>query len=181
MELGGKEIGMVITIIKDSSQTNGKSFDMKWEVFSGPESPPVHIHPHAVETYEILDGEMEFFIKGKWIKAVKGEKLRVEKGQPHTFRNNSGSSAFVYNTHQPAMNFEGFFRGLHDFSQSGLIKDDKMSLKAVLGIATLYTRYSDEIVSVKPPAFVFKIFSFLGKLFGIDYRGNASLPDLEVQ
>lgn len=181
MKLGGKEIGMAMTIIKDSYQTNGKSFEMKWEVFSGPGSPPVHIHPNAVETYEILEGEMEFYIGGKWKKAKKGDKLRVEKGQPHTFRNNSGSSAFVYNTHQPAMEFEGFFRGLHDFSKSGLVKDDKMSLKAVVGIAMLYTGYSDEIVSVKPPAFVFRFLSFIGKLMGINYKRNVPFPGLKVQ
>lgn len=170
MELGGKEIGMAMTIVKNASQTNGKSFEMKWEVYSLPDTPPVHIHPNAIETYEILDGEMEFFIGKQWIKAKKGDKLRAEKGEPHTFRNRSGKSAFVYNTHQPAMDYEGFFCGLHNFSRSGLVKDGKMSFKAVLGIATLYTNYSNEIVSVKPPAIVFKILSFIGRRMGIDFK-----------
>ena len=181
MELGGKEIGMAMTILKNSAETNGKSFEMKWEVFSGPGSPPIHIHPYAIETYEILEGEMELYINGNWINARKGDKLQVEKGQPHTFRNNSGASAFVYNTHQPAMNFEGFFRGLDDFSKSGLIKDDKMSFKAVLGIARLYTRYNKEIVSVKPPAFLFRLFSLMGKVMGINYKRDETAPKLNVQ
>lgn len=180
MELGGKEIGMAMSIEKTSSQTHGKSLEMKWEIFPGPGSPPVHVHPNAVETYEILEGEMEFYIGGQWIPAKKGDKLRVEKGQPHTFRNNSEASAFVYNTHEPAMDFEGFFRGLHDFSKSGLIKDDKMSFTAVLGIATLYTKYSAEIVSVKPPAFVLRVFSLLGKLIGINYKGRLPAPQVNV-
>lgn len=179
MELGGKEIGMAMSIVKDSSQTNGKSLEMKWEVFSGHASPPVHIHPHAIETYDILEGEMEFYIGGKWIPAKKGDKLRVEKGQPHTFRNNSGSSAFVYNTHQPAMEFEGFFRGLHDFSKSGLVKNGKMSFKAILGIATLYTGFNKEIVAVKPPAIVFFVLSLFGKAMGINFGRKIPAPPLE--
>ena len=50
-------------------------------------APLLHIHPEAIETYEILDGEMEFFVKDKWINAKKGDKLTVQKGIIHALRN----------------------------------------------------------------------------------------------
>lgn len=115
-------------------------------------------------------GGNKVFLGGHWIKAHKGDNLRVEKSEPHTFRNHSGRSALVYNTHQPAMDYEGFFCGLHNFSRSGLVKEGEMSYKAFLGIATLYSNYSNEIVSVKPPAYVFNLLNFVGKRMGIDFK-----------
>lgn len=169
-KLGNESIGMTMVFLNDDKQTDGKSFDMEWEVFPGADGPPIHIHPHAIETYEILEGEMEFYLDGKWVKAKQGDKLQAEIGQPHTFRNKSDRIARVYNTHQPAMNFKGFFTGLHDFSQSGLVRDGKMTFKGMLGISTLFTNYPKEIKSLNPPSFVMKILSTVGKSMGINFK-----------
>ena len=169
-KLGNESIGMTMVFLNDEHTADEKSFNMEWEVFPGADGPPLHIHPHAIETYEILEGEMEFNIDGKWIKAIKGDKLQAEIGQPHTFRNRSNSIARVYNTHQPAMNFKGFFSGLHDFSQSGLVKDGKMTFKAMMGIATLFTNYPSEIKTVTPPNFVMKILGTIGRTMGINFK-----------
>lgn len=170
MKLDCTEIGMMMTIVKDAHQTGGRSLEMEWEVLPKAGEPPVHIHPHALETYEILEGEMEFYVNGKWTRARKGDKVQVEKGEPHTFRNQSDRIVRVYNTHQPAMNFEGFFTGLHKFSNSGLIKNGKITFKGMMGLSTLYNSYPDEIVSVKPPAMAMKLLGGLGKLMGIHFK-----------
>lgn len=169
-KLGNETIGMTMVFLNNETHTDGKSFDMEWEVFPHADGPPIHIHPNAIETYEILAGEMEFYINGKWIKATKGDKLVAEMGQPHTFRNRSNDIARVFNTHQPALNYKGFFTGLHNFSQSGLVKKGKMTFKGILGISTLYTNYPNEIVSINPPAFVMKALSRLGKILGINFK-----------
>lgn len=67
-----------------------------------------------------------------------------------------------------AMEFESFFKGLEAFSKSGLVKDGKMTLKSILGISTLWTNYPTEIRSVQPPAFLMRIFSFIGILMGMN-------------
>jgi len=169
-KLGNETIGMTMVFLNESTLSDGKSFDMEWEVFPGADGPPIHIHPHAIETYEILEGEMEFYLDGQWIKAIKGDRLKAEIGQPHTFRNKSDAIARVYNTHQPAMDFKGFFTGLHDFSQSGLVKEGKMTFKGMLGISTLFTNYPKEIVSVNPPAFIMKVLGTLGRAIGINFK-----------
>jgi quercetin dioxygenase-like cupin family protein len=169
-KLGNESLGMTMVFLNDETRPDDKSFDMEWEVFPNTDGPPIHIHPHAIETYEILEGEMEFYIDGQWLKARQGDKLVAEIGQAHTFRNKSNAIARVYNTHQPAMNFRGFFTGLHNFSQSGPVKNGKMTFKGILGISTLFTNYPKKIVSVNPPAFVMKVFSWLGKAVGINYK-----------
>jgi mannose-6-phosphate isomerase-like protein (cupin superfamily) len=170
MQLDCTELGMVMTIVKSSKDTDGKSLEMEWVLSPNSGGTPVHIHPAATETYEILSGELEVFKRNKWTTAKAGEKVTIEKGVPHTFKNTTNEFVRVYNTHQPAMEFEGFFRGLHKFAKSGLVEDGKMTFKSIIGISTLWTNYSKEIVSVKPPSFVMKVLGFYGRLTGMNFK-----------
>lgn len=170
MQLDCTELGMVMTIVKNSNDTGGKSLEMEWTLSPNSGGTPIHIHPAAIETYEIISGQLEVFKKDKWITARAGEKITIEKGEPHTFKNITQEYVRVYNTHQPAMNFEGFFKGLHKFSKSGLVKNGKMNLKSIIGISTLWTNYSQEIVSVNPPSFVMRAMGALGRMMGMNFR-----------
>lgn len=159
-----------MTIVKTSEDTAGKSLEMEWLLSPNSGGTPVHIHPYAIETYEILSGELEVFKKDKWMTLKAGEKVTVEKGEPHTFKNITDEFVRVYNTHQPAMEFENFFKGLHKFAKSGLMKNGKMTFRSIVGLSTLWTNYPKEIVSVKPPAFVMKVMGAYGKLTGLNFK-----------
>lgn len=54
-------LGMKFTVLQASSDTGGKSLDLHWELLSkcNMKDPLVPVHPHAIETYEVLEGEME--------------------------------------------------------------------------------------------------------------------------
>jgi mannose-6-phosphate isomerase-like protein (cupin superfamily) len=52
---------------------------------------------------------MEFFVKDKWMNAKKGDKLKVQKGITHAFRNPTKNIVTVYNTQQPALRIEYYF------------------------------------------------------------------------
>lgn len=170
MQLDCTELGMVMTIVKTSKDTDGKSLEMEWTLSPNSGGTPIHIHPTAIETYEILSGELEVFKKDKWITAKVGEKITIEKGEPHTFKNTTDEFVRVYNTHQPAMRFEDFFKGLHKFAKSGLVKNEKMNFKSLVGISTLWTNYSKEIVSVKPPSFIMRVLGAFGRLIGMNFK-----------
>lgn len=170
MQLDCTELGMVMTIVKTAKDTNGKSLEMEWRLSPRSGGTPVHMHRNATETYTILDGELEVFKKDKWITARVGDTVTIEKGEPHTFKNITDEFVRVYNTHQPAMAFEDFFKGLHKFAKSGLVKDGKMSFKAIVGVSTLWTNYPNEIISVKPPSFVMKALGAYGRLTGMNFK-----------
>jgi len=55
-------LGMIFTVLKTGNDTGGRSLDLHWELLPGcnMKDPLVHIHPHALETYEVLEGEMEY-------------------------------------------------------------------------------------------------------------------------
>ena len=154
-------------IKKTAAETNGQSFEMEWEL--GPQAGLgriIHIHPHAIETYELLQGKFDVYINGNWRTLSLGEKVAVEKGIPHTFRKTGNDTTRVYNTHQPAMRFDQFFEGMYKLTNSDGGKSNKMTLKAILYLSILYTSYKDEIQSVRPPNAIMQVFGFIGRSLG---------------
>ena len=159
-------LGARFAIKKTASDTDGESFDMEWELDPKTGGTPVHIHPHATESYEVLEGDFDVFVDGKWQTLSQGESASVEAGIPHTFRNTSSSTTRVYNKHQPAQKFDEYFEGLSMLVERGIITSDQMTPKAILYLAVLMTTYKEEIVSVSPPDVIMKILGFIGRLFG---------------
>jgi len=154
-------------IKKTATETNGQSFEMEWEL--GPQAGLgriIHIHPHAIETYELLQGKFDVYVNGNWRTLSVGEKVAVEKGVPHTFRKAGNETTRVYNTHQPAMRFDQFFEGLYKLTNSGVSKSNQMTFKAILYLSVLHTSYEDEIQSVSPPNAIMQVFGFIGRLLG---------------
>lgn len=74
-------LGMKFTVLQTNSDTNGKSLDLHWDLLPGcnMKDPLVHIHPNAIDTYDIL-GEMEFFIKDTW---QAGPSMNTAKAKPY--------------------------------------------------------------------------------------------------
>lgn len=159
-------LGTKFLIKKTAAETNGQSFEMEWELSPQTGGTPVHIHPYAIETYEVLHGKFDVYVKGNWQTLSAGDKVTVEKGVPHTFRNASDQTTQVYNTHQPAMKFDQYFEGLYKLANSGVIKSDQMTFKAILYLSVLMTSFKDEIRSVKPPSAVMQVFGLIGRLLG---------------
>jgi mannose-6-phosphate isomerase-like protein (cupin superfamily) len=169
-------LGMIFTVVKSKADTNGKSLDLHWELLPqcNMVDPLFHIHPEAIETYHVLEGEMEFFVKDKWIKAVKGDKLAVEKGVKHTFRNPSDKVVKVYNTHEPALNMEDYFEDVCrviDRVTNNRTKEVRMkSLKTILLLGVLMNNYRREIIAVNPPDFLVRNMGRLARIMGMDYK-----------
>lgn len=139
-------LGMKFIVLKTSADTDGKSLDLEWEILPGcnMKDSLIHIHPNAIETYEILEGEMEFFVKDKWTTLKKGGKLIVEKGVLHSFRNATNKIVKVYNTHQPALRMENYFEGVckavNEVTDNQK-KELKMNLKSKLYLSVLVNQY----------------------------------------
>ncbi|MFZ6024490.1 MAG: cupin domain-containing protein [Bacteroidota bacterium] len=167
-------LGMRFTVLANGTQTNGRSLDLHWELLPGcnMKDPLVHQHPHAIETYEILEGEMEFFIKDKWVKAEEGDKLSVPAGVAHTFRNPTGKTVKVFNTHQPALEMEAYFDDVCkvlDKVTDNRTNKFNMNFKAKLYLGVLMNKYRNDIIAINPPDFAVRILGIIGKLIGIRY------------
>ena len=134
--------------------------------------PLVHTHPNAIETYDILEGEMEFFIKDKWIPTRKGDKITVPIGVKHAFRNSSQDIVTVFNTHQPALRMENYFEDVCkvlDKVTENRKKDFKMDLQTMLYMGVLMNNYRNEIIAKNPPDIAIKLLGFIGNQLKLMY------------
>lgn len=167
-------LGMKFTVMQSSADTSGKSLELHWDLLPGcnMKEPLIHTHPNAIETYEILEGEMEFFIKDKWVPAKKGDHITVEKGVTHGFRNPTDKLVKVFNTHQPALAMENYFEDackVLDKLTNDRKEQFKMNMKARLYMSVLMNKYRNDIIAKSPPDFAIKFLGFIGKLMNVTY------------
>jgi mannose-6-phosphate isomerase-like protein (cupin superfamily) len=74
--------------------------------------PLPHVHPHNVEVFGVLEGEVELLFGSEWRTVRAGESVTVPAGARHTFRNHSGRFAAFRNVHDPHHEFEAYLRKL---------------------------------------------------------------------
>jgi quercetin dioxygenase-like cupin family protein len=157
-------------IERTGRETDGELLQIRFHIESTTgDSPPLHVHPDAEESYEVVSGVLDVNVEGDWQEVPAGNTHVVEPGTPHTFRNREPVE--VINRHRPAMEYEQFFRRFHK-----LVIDEGVTLppkgfKSFVYLGMLFSAHEKEVMTVKPPQFVMNGLSGLGKLLG--YR----LPD----
>jgi quercetin dioxygenase-like cupin family protein len=130
--------------------------------------PPVHVHPTAEESYEVIDGTLEVLIDGQWRTLHAGETATVPPGARHTLKNSSGTPVRLINTHRPALRFEQMFREMHLLISTRRIKRlPPPDPRSLLYAAMLFADYPEEQLFVKPPQAIFNALARLGRSFGL--------------
>ena len=158
--------GQKFIIKKTTVETSGQSLEMEWELEPQTSGPPIHLHPHATESYEVLQGKFDVYVNGGWMTLSVGEKVTIEKGVLHTYRNASHETTRLYNTHQPALKFDKYFEGLDTLTKRGVFKSNQMTFKAILYLSVLMTKHKDETRLASPPYAITQVFGFIGRLLG---------------
>ena len=69
-----------------------------------------HFHKQHVDSFFILEGEIEFTVDGEVAHAQAGEFVHVEPGVVHAFKNSSREPAHFLNMHTPGMRFDEYIR-----------------------------------------------------------------------
>ncbi len=154
-------------ITRSTADTGGELFEAtNW---IGPEmaGPPVHVHPTAQESYQVLEGSLDVCIDGKWRTLRAGESAEVPAGVPHTLRNATRETVRIVNIHRPALQFESFFREMRSLIDQGKIKKlPPKEPRSAIYVAMLFAKYPNEIRVTKPPNGVFKALAVAGKALG---------------
>jgi quercetin dioxygenase-like cupin family protein len=158
-------MGFSLLIMKTAAD-GAESFEMEMVLAPKSGGTPIHVHPSAIETYEVLAGSFEVYIDGAWKTVKTGEKLGVPRGMPHSFRNPTADTARVYNTHKPALRFDRYFEGLWRIAQSGMVKPGVKNWQTLLALSALLRAFPSEIRSVSPPNFVVQAVGTFGDWLG---------------
>ena len=69
-----------------------------------------HFHKQHVDSFYILEGEIEMTVAGETIHAHSGELVHVEPGVVHSFKNSSRKRVRFLNMHTPGMRFDEYIR-----------------------------------------------------------------------
>lgn len=152
-------------ITRSTGDTDGELLEMRWDVQSATgDSPPRHVHPHAEERYHVLSGVLEVDVDGEWQEVRAGETHAVPPGTPHTFRNKVPVE--VINVHEPALDFERFFRRFHRLVLEQGVGLPPRNFKSLVLLGSLFSEHEQEVVSVRPPQVVMRLMARLGRLLG---------------
>ena len=101
--------GDIYTFLATTAETDGAYFVLEGMVPPGA-GPPPHIHHDQIETFYVVEGQLEIMVDGQVHEAKAGDFVHVSKGSPHSFINRSQTPAKLIATFVPAANVERFFR-----------------------------------------------------------------------
>jgi quercetin dioxygenase-like cupin family protein len=76
----------------------------------GFEGPDPHAHDDQVDSFYVLDGEVDFLVGDEWMRLPAGSFVAAPIGVTHTFGNHDGQHARLLNIHAPSNNFHEFLR-----------------------------------------------------------------------
>lgn len=154
-------------ITRSTADTGGELFEATNWLDPGMAGPPVHVHPTAEDSFEVIEGALDFCVGGKWRTLRAGESATAPAGVPHTLRPATGEPVRAVNIHRPALQFESFFREMHDLIRQGKIKHlPPKEPGSAIYVAMLFAKYPNEIRVVKPPNGVFSALALAGKALG---------------
>ena len=69
-----------------------------------------HIHKRHVDSFYVLEGELEIMVDGETVHARPGDLVHAPPSVVHAFKNSSGQRARFLNTHAPGMRFDEYIR-----------------------------------------------------------------------
>lgn len=97
----------------------------------------LHRHDYHAESFYILEGRLDFYLDGDWVRATRGTTLHVPAGVPHACRVSGGAPAKMLMVMQPA-GFDGYLRALSEMTAEDFEDTDKMTaLNATFDIVHL--------------------------------------------
>ena len=69
-----------------------------------------HFHQRHVDSFYVLEGELELTVSGERVRARAGELVHAAPGVVHSFKNASGDRVRFLNLHTPGMRFDEYIR-----------------------------------------------------------------------
>ena len=100
-------MGVQVTL-RAMGEATGGSYAMFEDLVPPGVSNPAHIHTREIETWYVLEGELDWFIGDRSLRAKPGDFLHTPRGVPHRFGNSGDRPARMLLTYAPA-GFEQWF------------------------------------------------------------------------
>jgi quercetin dioxygenase-like cupin family protein len=146
-------IGMWGEVIRSTADTGGEAFEAINVLAPGFGEAPLHSHPTAEESYEVLSRTLDDCVDRRWQQLGPGEAVTVAARTPRTHRNASGAEVRLLNVHRPALGFERFFRRLNALVYTGGLKLPPQDLRSAILVSMLFSEHPRGSTALsKPPS-----------------------------
>jgi quercetin dioxygenase-like cupin family protein len=83
---------------------------IEFELQAGFEGPDPHSHDDHVDSFYVLEGEVDFIVGDEWLRLPARSFVAAPIGVPHTFANRDGQHARLLNIHAPSTGFHEWLR-----------------------------------------------------------------------
>ena len=83
---------------------------IEFELEPGFGGPDPHSHDDHIDSFYVLDGEVDFFVEGEWLRLPAGSYVAAPLGVTHTFANKGDARARLLNIHAPSVDFHNRLR-----------------------------------------------------------------------
>ena len=78
---------------------------IEFEIEPGFEGPDPHSHDDHIDSFYVLEGEVDFFADGEWVRLPAGSYFAAPLGFTHAFANKGEQRARLLNIHAPSVDF----------------------------------------------------------------------------
>ena len=111
---------------------------------------PLHFHRAIAETFEVEQGalEMEIGAAGAWRTMASGDRVALDPGEAHSFRNPLPQPTIFISTATPGTMFEKFLRSMYGLAADGRTNADGMPTDPRALALTLH--YADLVIPAVP-------------------------------
>lgn len=113
--------------------------------------PPIHLHPHQDELFQVQEGELAFLVEGKKQVVSAGGELALPKGNLHTVWNpGPAPCTFRWRT-TPALKTEYMYELLWNLAEDGKMGRHGKPRPSLLQSMVMMYAYRNEYRMEKPP------------------------------
>jgi mannose-6-phosphate isomerase-like protein (cupin superfamily) len=169
--------GERITFLQTSAETNGEyaTFELRVRPHGFVAAP--HVHPHAVESFEIRSGTFTIVVDGHERRVGPGDGAAVPAGAAHAWWNSGDEEGVAIVEFRPGWKAEEFFESFFGLAQDGKV-NPKTGLPKLLWLASIFCAYHDFGYIARPPLPVQRaVFAPLGAVaWLLGYRLPRSYP-----
>ena len=113
------------TFVKVSASDTGGAYTLMEDNLKATFALGLHRHDHHAETFYILEGVLDFYVDGEWLKAEAGSTLHVPPGVPHACRVADATPARMLMIFQPA-GFDEFLAELGEMKPEDFEDRERM-------------------------------------------------------
>lgn len=114
------------TFVKAGAADTGGAYTLMEDNLKATFALGLHRHDSHAETFYFLEGVVDFYVDGDWLKGIPGTTIHVPPGVPHACRVADGKPARMLMIYQPS-GFDGFLAEMADMTASDFEDETRMA------------------------------------------------------